>query len=1256
MRFWRHVFLSALIAAFFSSALFGQEFTGHVKDPSGAVISGATIVIHNELTNVDTRTKTTSAGDYSVPYLTPGLYSIRAEMKGFQKQVRTGITLSADSTVAVDFTLSVGSTAVTVTVNANEALLNTDNASLSQTIPGEVVTEVPNNGRDIDLTAILSTSVNYFDVNDGSVTGLEAGTSNFGGGWYTMSVNGGQFGGAVELMDGLPNDSVAGSGPGLQQTVTTASMESVQDFKVIANAYDARYGNGSGGGFDTIIKSGTNNFHGSVYEFARRTWLNANPWVTNYYANTPAASANAAPQSTENFYGFEADGPVVIPHIYDGRNRTFFLLQYDNHENASPGTSISSVPDCGSWNATGKSCDFTDASTIGDFSHLYALGPSGTPVPITLYDPLSGTPTNRTPFPNNIIPSCVGSSNRSATGGACLNPVAMKILSYFPAPNVAAPPGTNPYNDDYYAPWTSNTEVRNFMGKFTENVTNSDRASLRGTLTTNSNSFANLFGGSFFPGPAGTGEGGSSRGWSIEPDWLHTFSPNLILDVKMSGGYAVTYQHYTRSNFDPATFGGGWTPALVSQLGNFGTLFPNFNFTSDGFTSLGASLPPNWLSGTMFNFFPEVTWVRGKHTIDAGLDMRYRQEGYLGVPGGQGYNAPSFNVGNGWTQQNYQNSGLAYQGFDLASFLLGYQDSGNANIVVNRTYSAYYFAPFIQDDWKVTPKLTLTVGLRYDLSPGPTERHNAMNYAFDTTTINPVNSQVNHALLPGGKALLGGFTFGGVNGNPRSSIKMNKWGFQPRVGVAYAITPKFVIRGGFEEMLLGPLLTYSSLVQDGLTGFSANTTYIASLNNGQTPNPYANIGNPFPQGVTPITGSSAGLLTALGQGGTFPGFYDPSYKEQSYWGYSFGFQQQLTSHDVWGVSYVGSRTYNLSPVNTINTSYTIGTDINQISPAWQSQCDLQSGGDPSICNNDLVPNPFYDISAFNNAGAFSNTAPTISYGQLTRPFPAFGDIYEVVNNGRSWYNSLQTTLDHRWSNALTLHAGWTWQKTMDAGAWADQRYNTRQRILDSLDMTHKVSLFGVYNLPVGRGHTFLGNTNRIVDGVIGGWEIGSDYSFISGMPVGINGVYMHSYANVPLKNEDPIYTRAFSPCTNQWVQGTNGAWSLQPVQGYIYSGNCSQFNFTLIPQYGETPNITYTGIRTRPTQLFDTNLSKFFPIWENVKLQLRVDAFNVLNHPEFGTVPSEFDTGPTDPTFGTYSKLNGANSPRNLEVAVKLLW
>jgi len=248
------------------------------------------------------------------------------------------------------------------------------------------------------------------------------------------------------------------------------------------------------------------------------------------------------------------------------------------------------------------------------------------------------------------------------------------------------------------------------------------------------------------------------------------------------------------------------------------------------------------------------------------------------------------------------------------------------------------------------------------------------------------------------------------------------------------------------------------------------------------------------------------------------------------------------------------------------------------------------------------------------------------------------------------------TVNHKWNNSLILRGGLTWQKTMDSGAWVDQRYAIRQRVIDQFDMPIKISVSGVYDLPVGRGRTFLGNTNRFVDGAVGGWEVGSSYTFITGMPVTIGGVYLNSPPKVPLQKQDPVLTRAFAPCTNQWVQANDGSWSLQPVTGYVYSGSCNQPDFTLIPQYGLNPNIEYTGIRSRPTQLFDVNLSKFFAITERVKFQLRVNAFNVLNHPEFGTVPFEFDTGATDPNFGTYSKLAGNNPPRNVELALKLLW
>jgi len=1246
---FRHFALAVLILSVCSAISFGQEFTGHVTDTTGAVVPGAIITVHNLLTNQDIRTKTDGAGDYTAPYLKPGVYSVRAERQGFETQLRTNIRLAADATVGVNFVLTVGSVQETVTVQANQELLDTENANNNETFTSKDVSEIPNNGRDVNMTATLSTSVNFFDVNDGSPTGTESGTSNFGGGWFTMSVNGGQFGGAITLMDGLPNDSTAGSGPQLAQTVTSAPMEAVEDFKVIANAYDARYGNGSGGGFDTVIKTGTNDLHGNVYEILRRTWMNANPWLTDYYLNTPSAAEFAAPESSENWDGFAIDGPVVIPHVYNGKNKTFFFLQYDDRGQKVPGTSTDSVPDCTTWNSTGQPCNYADPASMGDFSNLYGLGPNGGPVPITLYDPLSGTPTNRNPFPNNTIPVCVGNTGLGPTGGACINPVALKMLSFFPKPNVAAPAGVNPYNDNYFVSWTSNAVTRNIMGKFDQEIGPRDRVSFLGSLSTQANSFANLFGGTFFPNSAGSGEGGDNRGWSVVPEWIHTFGPHLVLDLKGSAGYADTEQHYTPTGFNLSALGGAWG-GYAPQLGVFGTMFPNINFTADGFSSLGASLPPNLLSGTTVNLLPTLTWVKGAHTINAGFDYRYRMEGFIGVPGGQGFQSPNFNVSNGWTQQNYQNSGLAFQGFDLASLMIGYADTGGVNPVVNRTYSNSYYSPFFQDDWKVTRKLTLNIGVRYDYSPAPLSRNNEQNYAFNTSAINPVTSQVNTSELLYNAPITGGFTFAGVDGNPQRAIYTQKTGLQPRFGAAYLLTPKTVLRGGFGEMLTGPLLTYSSLVQDGLVGFSSATAYISTLDNFQTPNPNASMTNPFSNGVTPISGASQGLLTDLGQGASF---FDPHFKSTSYWDFSFGIQRQLTTHDIVQISYVGSKTYNLTPYNVTGHQ---GNDINMISPGWQQQCDQGFGGDPTICNNDLVGNPFYNVGAFQYATAFSNAAPQISYGQLTRPLPAFGDIYEVVNNGRSWYNSMQTSFRHQWNNALTLDAGWTWQKTMDAGGWADQRYGLAERVVDPIDMTHKITITGVWDLPVGRGHAFLSNDNRLVDSLIGGWELGSGYVFSTGMPVQIGGVDMSGYAKTPLQGKGTLFVRRFSPCSLQWVQGSSGSWSLQPVTGYVYSGTCNQYDFTMQPQYGISPNLEYTGVRSNPLYTFDVNLSKYYALAESVKLQLRMNAFNVLNHPEFGTTPYEFDTGVTDPTFGTYSPLAGANTPRNLELQFRLLW
>jgi hypothetical protein len=563
--------------------------------------------------------------------------------------------------------------------------------------------------------------------------------------------------------------------------------------------------------------------------------------------------------------------------------------------------------------------------------------------------------------------------------------------------------------------------------------------------------------------------------------------------------------------------------------------------------------------------------------------------------------------------------------------LLGQPSSGSESINPVEYWSQHYFAPWIQDDWKITRKLTLNLGLRWDFNPSQVERHDRWTYAFNTTAVNPIDAQVNHALLPNGEQLLGGVQYVGVNGTPRAMYPMTKTNIQPRFGFAYAINNKTVIRGGFGEMMMNPTPGGSDQI-----GYSSTTSYVASLDGGQTP--LLNLGKPFPSVVQP-SGNTLGMMTGLGQGNFF---VNPKYKIPNYWSYSFGFQRELTSHDTLEVSYVGSRSYNLD--GTIN--------INPIAKSWYEQCNVEMGGNHQLCDSSAnrVPNPFYQMNGFQGASYYST--PTISAGNLARPFPEFGDITEwLLNDHRSWYNSLQVTGIHKWADSLTLHGTWTWSKILDAGGWSDQTYGISARSVDGDDRTHRVTISGVYFLPVGRGHMFLPNINRVFDTMIGGWELGNMFIYETGWPVGVPGGFEYvGNAKVKPTTVSNGDIRVVAPC----VALTDANTGVHTLTSYAVAYGCTTPDFIQRPSYAAVQNVVYTGIRVARNYQFDTNLSKNFRLAEWLKLQFRLEAFNAMNHPLF----QQSFSGNNNSNFGLVRRSwwDQSNLPRQVQLAVKLMW
>ncbi len=548
----------------------------------------------------------------------------------------------------------------------------------------------------------------------------------------------------------------------------------------------------------------------------------------------------------------------------------------------------------------------------------------------------------------------------------------------------------------------------------------------------------------------------------------------------------------------------------------------------------------------------------------------------------------------------------------------------------------------------MTRRLTLNLGLRYDLQPYYLERHNRANYGFDTTTPNPANTLLPTHVLPNGQAvnLAGGVTFLGVNGNPRRIYSTSMYDIQPRIGFAYGLTDKIVLRGGFGEVF------QNSDAFPIQTGFSSSTSYVGSPDGGQTP--IDNLSNPLASVVQP-SGASLGLLTSLGNGQSY---INPNFKIPNVWQFSLGFEQQLSRNDTLEMSYVGNRAPNNETSQNIN--HWNGADL--------AKCNIWMGGRHEVCDNNYpqdptatlghMANPFYHVAPFQGSTDYSST--TIQGLQFTEPMPQFGGITEYQwNAAHSWYDSLQVTIMHRWTNNLTLHGTWTWSKFMDVGGygntsyWVDNNYLIPRRNLDGSDRTHAVTISGVYNLPVGRGRALLGDSNRIVDGALGGWEFGALSIIQSGWPWPVPG----GWAQVgPAKLTHPYWTSGgnlqwIAPCFYSTNADTGAITPTAPAAAF----GCTKPDFIQIPTYGQVPNTVYTGVRQPMGLWMDTNLSKNFKVTERFKLQFRLEAFNALNHPLW---QNGFYSG-TNQFSGQVGSATGSgqsNKPRNVQVALKLMW
>jgi hypothetical protein len=1127
---------------------YGQNFrgtiTGTVVDPSGAAVPGAQVEARDLETLFITSAETNGDGIFSIPFLVPGNYRVSVTAKGFKQSVRDNLELHAGDKLQVDLKVEIGATTEAVTVSAGGELLQTGTASIGQTINSQQAEDLPGLGRHPFLLATLATGTNS-GLYNGKVSQLGR---PFDGAAAQMSMQG--LGSQYEvLLNGIPDAPTERASAAIY-TGFVPSPDAVEEVTVQTNVYDAQYGHSTGAVINTVMLSGANKLHATMYEYFRNDKMNANTYDSN---------AAGAPTTIMrwNQPGFVLDGPVFIPKVYNGKDKTFFMVSWEKIWNINPTPYLGSVP--------------TALQRAGNFSQTVQTNGQ----PIVIYDPSTTNLSTdlRTPFPNNIIPA------------GDINPVGAALMSYYPMPNVAG--NIAGFNNFIATPNSQEDHYHSTSVRMDHQI--NDKQKINGTYFGNDRT--QYFPTSGFPAVASPGYTHFRNNQGFSFDWTDTLSPSTVLDIRYGFIFHPFQLKYFGDGFDITQL--GFPASLAAQLPH--ETFPGVSMSNGyaGFQNAVNSGTAN--SASQFSTTADHSLAGtlsknvGRHTFKFGAEF-FSQRADNDVPIS---NFGSFSFTAGFTQQNALN-GSTSAGSPLASLLLGYPASGAVSYNISSAFQSLYYGGFFQDDWRVTSRLTLNLGLRWDYEGPMSERYNRQNDGFAFTTPNPVQQGVT------GLTLDGGLLFDSNTNRLPFVRDLNNW--QPRVGLAYQLFNKTVLRGGFG-------IEYPPTFNTGQSnGFSTNTNYVASNNGNLTP---ANsLTNPYPSGIIQPTGSSLGLSTLLGQAFTFS---DPNRVLPRIYQYSLGIQHEFPWRFALEVAYVGNKAVELPVSQSVNALP--GSDFALGSSAL----------------NALVPNPMAGLIPSNSA----LNGATITRQSLLVPYPEFGGLtqaYEPI--GKSLYNSLQVTGQKRLSGGLTLRASFTWDKIMQQTSFLNAQDSNLYR--DQTNEPNKVFvLSGSYALP------FFANRKGFVGGAFGGWSVNIILRATAGYLVSAPGGAISSGVDPQLSGSSQTYTQWFNTCSlNTSGVRQNCASSSQPVAFLQLPA------FTLGTLGGYLP-----GVRTYIPPILDFSIFKTFPIRESLKLQFRAEAFNLANTPFFGAPNTSFGSA----NFGVTSLVQ-ANDPRIIQLALKLIF
>jgi hypothetical protein len=1117
-----------------------------VADVSGAVVPGAKVTATNTATGVIAAAETNAAGRYTLPYLISGTYLIEVEQTGFKKFGQE-VQVRINDTLELNINLEVGAVTEAVEVRAETPLLSTAESSLGQVIDERRVLELPLfAGNAMDLVHLAPGTVNGTDMRlrKAPFNNAPSQFSTDGSGNYQNEFT----------IDGVSNTYSDGTSP---RVAFSPPQTAIQEFKVQTSAFDASIGHTLGSVVNVSTKSGTNDLHGEAH------W-----WLRNAAFDAPTIFQNRANQKLpvyqDNRYGASAGAPVIIPKLYNGKNKTFWFYAWEANKFGNPQNSTSTVP--------------TAKMRQGDLSELLALGS-----PYQIYNPFStraeGNNFRRDPIPGNIIPQNL------------LDPMGLKLLSYYPLPNQ---PGTTDFRNNYFFTGNALEDYWVHMGRVDHAFSDKHRIFVRFHRDFWEEDKNRVFGPD---GINGIILNRVNRGISF--DDVYIFSPSFLLNFR----YGLTQQEFPErrisQGFDLASL--GFAPSLVGSVDASLATFPRVQ--ADGLTALSS-----WESGDgstaslTHSFTANFTRLAGSHNIRFGPEFRVYREFRNRY---QTDISPDLNFDATYTRGPLNTNANPTRGGAIAALLMGIP-AGNMTRTASYAEQDKYFALYIHDDWKITQKLTLNLGLRYELETPITERYNRSVKSFAYDQVNPLDAaaRANYARNPIPELpvsqfrAMGGLTFVGEDGN-RNYWNGEKNNFMPRIGFAYQALPKTVVRGGYGIFYNTIGINLTNSIQ---TGFSQSTPIQASLDSGLTFQ--ARTENPFPTGLIPPAGAAGGLATNLGQDLTF---FQVDRKQPYAQRWTLGLQQEVPAGFVIEAAYVGNRATRLGVERNINAT-----------PA-QYLATSTTERDQATINflNATFPNPF--------AGLNPIYAANTSRAQLLRPYPQFGNIRVSEPIGYSWYHALQSRIEKRFSKGYTVQVSYTWSKAMEATEFLNEQDPTPYEVVAALDRTHRLVGSGIWELPFGRGRHWGSDWHPVTHFVAGGWQIQGVYQRQSGAPLGFgNRIFNGDLDNILLPKDQRSVDRWLNPNAGF---NTNGAQQL--------ANNIRKFP------------LRFSGIRGPNQDRWDFGAIKNFSITERITTQFRAEVFNAMNHPNL-FAPA------TDPTQANFGVITNQDSPRSWQFSLKV--